>query len=82
MVSNARGGLEAAEDLEREVLSRAGRGRPFKITMTRNEHQRRPSDLEDRVFVAIAPNRLSGGGHDICGNSSRLGLRGLHHRCI
>jgi putative transposase len=41
-----------------EGLSGARRGRQFKITTTSNEHQYRPSDLVDRVFVAPAPNRL------------------------
>jgi putative transposase len=41
-----------------EGLSGARRGRQFKLTTITDEHQHRPSDLVDRQFVAIAPNRL------------------------
>jgi len=41
-----------------EHLSGARRGRQFKITTTSDENQHRPSDLVDRQFVALAPNRL------------------------
>jgi len=44
--------------MKSERLSGARRGRQFKITTTSDEHQHRPSDLVDRVFVALAPNRL------------------------
>ena len=41
-----------------ERLSGARRGRQFKLTTISDENQHRPSDLVDRQFVAIAPNRL------------------------
>jgi putative transposase len=44
--------------MKSEGLSGARRGHQFKITTTSNEHQHRPSDLVDRVFVAPAPNWL------------------------
>jgi putative transposase len=44
--------------MRQEGLSGSRRGRQFKITTTSAEHQHRPSDLVDQVFVAQAPNRL------------------------
>ena len=41
-----------------EGLSGARRGRAFKVTTVADEHQHRPSDLVDRQFTAMAPNRL------------------------
>jgi putative transposase len=41
-----------------EGLSGARRGRQFKITTTSDETLHRPSDLVERQFVALAPNRL------------------------
>ena len=44
--------------MKAEGLSGARRGRAFKITTIADENQHRPSDLVDRKFVAVAPNRL------------------------
>jgi putative transposase len=44
--------------MREEGLSGARRGRAFKVTTISDEHQHRPSDLVDRQFVAVAPNRL------------------------
>jgi len=44
--------------MKAEGLSGARRGRQFKLTTISDENQHRPSDLVDRQFVALAPNRL------------------------
>jgi putative transposase len=44
--------------MKAEGLSGARRGRQFKPTTMSDENQHRPSDLVDRQFVAVAPNRL------------------------
>jgi putative transposase len=44
--------------MKQENLSGARRGRQFKLTTITDENQHRPSDLVDRQFVAVAPNRL------------------------
>ncbi len=41
-----------------EGLSGVRRGRAFKVTTISDANQHRPSDLVDRQFVAVAPNRL------------------------
>ena len=44
--------------MRQEGLSGARRGRQLKVTTTSDENQHRPSDLVDRQFTAMAPNRL------------------------
>jgi putative transposase len=44
--------------MKAQGLSGVRRGRVYKQTTFSDEHQHRPSDLVDRQFVAIAPNRL------------------------
>ena len=44
--------------MKAEGLTGARRGRQFKLTTISDENQHRPSDLVDRQFTALAPNRL------------------------